>query len=636
MNNAWQGFRIYLVFIGLLVIAAAVPCSTYADSDPAITVQPQSHSVLAGSNAVFTATATGTGPLYYQWYLNGFSIVEYERASGTMTPTLTILATSDVGTIDQGNFTLVVTNLSGRVTSSVATLTVGMVRFVNVANPSPSAPYTNWATAATVIQDAINAAGPGDLILVTNGVYSTGSVSTGKPYYASHRISLNKPLAVVSVNGPGVTTITGQGSPISSDGRRVAYLTNGAFLAGFTLTGGETDLGDASSDNQSGAGVLCQSVNCIVSNCVISGCVAGYYGGGCYSGTLINCLITGNSARDIQGARVGYGGGVYSGILNNCTVANNSARYEGGGVMSGALTNCLLVNNSAVWGGGAAYATMVNCTVAKNSAYDDGGLGGGGGGGVVGATVINSIVVQNSGPYGLPNFYSPNLSYSCTWPSPGGPNNIVTDDPLFIDSTNGNFHLQTNSPCLNAGTNLAITYGTDLDGAPRIVDASWTWARTELQHAPFMVSGPASQSVVVTSNFTFIASAIGDAPLAYQWWFNGAPLSDGGRISGATSNALAITAAQTNDAGNYWLVVTNNSNAATISVATLTVLLPVIITSQPTNKTVSVGASASFTVTATGSFDLGLRVVFQQCGAHQRRQNRRREFRDVEHFQRAN
>ena len=44
---------------------------------------------------------------------------------------------------------------------------------MNINNAYPTPPFPNWATAATNIQDAVDAAGAGDQILVTNGIYAS-------------------------------------------------------------------------------------------------------------------------------------------------------------------------------------------------------------------------------------------------------------------------------------------------------------------------------------------------------------------------------------------------------------------------------------------------------------------------------
>ncbi len=82
---------------------------------PVITNQPASRTVLVGSNVVFSITATGFAPLGYQWYFNAAVI------SGA---TVTNFTLTGVTSANAGNYTVVVSNPGGCVTSSVAVLTV--------------------------------------------------------------------------------------------------------------------------------------------------------------------------------------------------------------------------------------------------------------------------------------------------------------------------------------------------------------------------------------------------------------------------------------------------------------------------------------------------------------------------------
>src|SRR6266540_3253731 len=241
-----------------------------------------------------------------------------------------------------------------------ATPAFAAVRYVNLNNLAPAPPYSTWTSAATNIQDAIDAADDGDQIVVTNGVYQTGGrVVDGA---MTNRVVVTKALTVRSVNGPEVTVIAGYQVPGTTHGDsavRCVYLTNGAALIGFTLTNGATRVGDCGFDYNSGAGVWCESASVVISNCVLTGNSA--WGGG-FQGTLNDCTLTGNSAQT-------YGGGVSLSTLNNCTLRANSAQNGfGGGAYYGTLNNCALASNCAYDGGGAFGGTLNKCTLTGNSA----------------------------------------------------------------------------------------------------------------------------------------------------------------------------------------------------------------------------------------------------------------------------
>jgi hypothetical protein len=93
---------------------------------------------------------------------------------------------------------------------------------------------------------------------------------------------------------------------------------------------------------------------------------------------------------------------------------------------------------------------------------------------------------------------------------------------------------------------------------------------SDLQDPPTILTGPASQLALVGANMSFSVIATGTPSLFYRWRFNGTNLSDSAHIVGSQTNALSILNVQSNDAGNYQVVITNAVGAVTSQVAILT------------------------------------------------------------------
>lgn len=295
----------------------------------------------------------------------------------------------------------------------------------------------------------------------------------------------------VTIQGPGASQLTVN----AADTSRVVFVTSGttSTVNGLTLTNGVADyrgggvynegvlvLADTIVQNSrtrywssapeswDGGGGIFNEGSLTLQDSIVRGNYSGDEGGGIYNprtGTghieIANSQIVDNSVRF-------WGGGLYSDhrslTLADSIISRNSANIGAGLFVpfgSATITNSLISDNSASgsYGNGAgmqvssdAQIRIVNSTITNNTAT-------GRGGGIdnypdstATIEILNSIVSLNSAP----THDNVNGDYAAT-------NSLIGVDPLFVDSSNGDYRLNEGSPALDAGRN---DFAVDSDGNP--------------------------------------------------------------------------------------------------------------------------------------------------------------------------
>src|SRR6266404_476959 len=155
--------------VGSVTSNAATLTVSAAAVAPSITTQPASQTVTVGQTATFSAVAAGTAPLSYQW-MKGGTTIPGAISSGYTTPATT--------SADNGSqFTVVVSNTAGNVTSNVATLTVSATA---VAPSITTQPASQTVTAGQTATFSVIAAGTAPLSYrwKKNGTSVSGATST--------------------------------------------------------------------------------------------------------------------------------------------------------------------------------------------------------------------------------------------------------------------------------------------------------------------------------------------------------------------------------------------------------------------------------------------------------------------------
>jgi len=236
--------------VGSVTSNAANLTVTAVPVAPSITTQPANRTVVAGQTAAFSVSATGTAPLSYQWRKNGADIGGATAASYT-TPATT---TADTG----AQFTVVVSNSVGNVTSSAASLTVNAATFLLSANPAS----LNFASvnvgSSKVLPVTISNSG--------NSSVSIGSVSLSGPGFSASGVS------------SGLTLNPGQTATLN-----VTFAPAGAGSAAGNVTVSSNATNSPASISLSGSGVQPVQHSATLSWVASTSAVVGYHA---YRGTI--------------------------------------------------------------------------------------------------------------------------------------------------------------------------------------------------------------------------------------------------------------------------------------------------------------------------------------------------------------
>lgn len=370
-----------------------------------------------------------------------------------------------------------------------------------------------------MIQEAIDAAANGDLILVLPGSYVENIDNLGKT------IDIRSD----ADGDPGTFDTTPESTHIDGNQTdtvvRFQSTTSGtAALQGFTITNGlgywagaincgqgtsitiTDNIIDGNSAYHTG-GIICNDSDVVINNNSITNNEGNTGGGGlnCYESTAVitNNIISGNTTN-------GYGGGISCWDNSTPTIAfnvidgNSAINGEGGGIRccsqcSPTITGNIIKDNIALYGGGIGCSEgsspiITNNIITGNEAYTDGGgidcydnsdpaiinntivenkaQRGSGISYVLGVsmTVTNTIVWGNVSPiHSHINHFSGtlNLTYCDVedgWPGTGN----IDANPQFENMANKDYHLTITSPCIDAGDNSAIHLpAEDYEGDPR-------------------------------------------------------------------------------------------------------------------------------------------------------------------------
>jgi alpha-tubulin suppressor-like RCC1 family protein len=585
-----DGGNYYLVasnWVGVTTSSIAV--LTPVILPPNFNLQPVAQSVITGSNVTFTAAVTGTAPFSYQWFLEGTQLADDGHFFGVGTPSLTI---SNLTTADAHYYSLVVTNVSGSVTSTPALLTVlvpptvtlnpvgrsvppGLPTTFNAAGTGIPTPAYQWqlngtdipgATFVNYTNAAVSTNNLGFYTLVASNSVGTVTSSPAQltfgPVAAWGRNVNNE-----SLPPPGLSNVIAVAGNFNGIGASFAVRADGTVVA----WGG----GSATNLPTSVSNVVALATAANAGNYALrsDGSVVGWNGVSAPALTNIVAVAAG------RGSSIGFGYALRAeGVLTNWGIipgpdfpaglsqitaiacgANNAMalRADGKVFVSGtsAVTNVpSAVTNVVAIAAGYTYAMALRAD-GKVIAWGSGSITN------LPASLTNIVAIA-AGNYSSENF---GLAIRAN-------GKVVA----FGDNSTG----ETNPP--SALTNLIsiAVAAAPFHGLALVNDGS-----------PQILQPPVGLTAFTGRDVTLRGMAVGAAPLSYQWLFNGT------NLDGATNSSLPLVNLQLANAGGYQLFVSNAVGTAISFPATLNVIVsPLSIVAQNTATPTNLYQGGKFTV----------------------------------------
>lgn len=564
------------------VISLPAVLTVVGGAAPVITSQPANLTLLAGDGGNLAVVATGQPAPAYQWRRNG---VDLPNAR------FSVFSLFGVETNQSGNYTVVVSNLFGAVTSRVAVVTVNLQ--APVISTQPASRTVDAGSTATFNVVASGGPPPSYQWLFNGEVLSgargsslvLSNVFTNQAGLYSVMVS-NEVGAVVStpatltVNGSAPIITTQPASRTVLDGSNATFVVSATGVPQVTFQWRFHATGAAGGVDLPGRTLSVLALTSVSTN------AAGEY-------TVVVSNLLGAVVSEPAILTVTQQAPVITAQTTNRTVVVGSSvifqvlavagprptyQWQREGVnLAGATGSSLVVSNVS-------RANEGNYTVVVSNPL----------GSVTSLPITLTVVYQPPTVTGNPTNRSVlaggTASFTVT---------ATGSAPLFYQWRFNGVDLpgMTNRTLVltSVTTNQAGAYSCLVTnfGGERLSGAA---TLTVTVQPPAITTQPANRTVPGGTNVTFSVVANGAPPPNYQWRHNGVDLA------AATNAQLALTNVGTNHAGGYSVVVSNPFGSVTSRVATLTVIVqPTVITVQPADRTVRPGGSATFSVSASGT-----------------------------------